>query len=577
MTDPLSTARSYAERGWKVLPVKEGEKSPLTEHGVHDATLDPELLGKYFAKWPNANVAIATDSESAVLVLDVDPRNGGNRSLDELEAKYGPLPPTVEALTGGGGRHYYFRHPDREVRSRTGIVPGLDLKGKGGYVLAPPSRTSGPYTWAAERSPDEVELADAPEWLLEYGSESQGVSGVRFQDLFETVYSGGVILEGYRNDTLTSIAGRLRYSGADRTAIELALLTHNRVWCQPPLDASEVRRIAESVSRYPAGVPNSRSLIYAPGTGALDDLLIISIADWPDPQPRKYVVDGLIPCGAITVMFGDGGVGKSLLSTYIAVAVTNGRQAFERGTSTGTVLYIDTEMDADEFKRRVDRIACGMGVTNVSQDLKYVQLAGTLTSTLAHPSFRAWIEENIPTLIIIDSLALGAADVDLERSSDTVMLMRQIEKLGTVLVIDHVAKPQVDGGFQKKPFGSAFKHNVARSTIQISSKKDQIVVTQRKHNFGLIADGFVITPKYEDAKIELVYGGTATPRELSTTTARIVDCLKRNPDGLSAADVAIQIVANSKTVSNRLGDLRKSGHVSNEGGVWKMADVKDTR
>ena len=97
------------------------------------------------------------------MVLDVDPAAGGSESLARLERFGGPVPMTAKARTGGGGVHIFFRYPRRtEIRNSAGLLgPGLDVRGEGGYVVVPPSRTRGPYEWV-DRSP----LVEAS-WLIE--------------------------------------------------------------------------------------------------------------------------------------------------------------------------------------------------------------------------------------------------------------------------------------------------------------------------------------------------------------------------------------------------------------------------
>src|SRR5438034_3590275 len=107
----LDAALDYARRGWAVIPLVPGGKTPLTAHGYKDGTTDEAKIRSWWAKTPSANVGIVTGAESGLVVLDVDPRNGGEITLDELIAEHGKLPDTVVAITGGGGRHIFFQHP----------------------------------------------------------------------------------------------------------------------------------------------------------------------------------------------------------------------------------------------------------------------------------------------------------------------------------------------------------------------------------------------------------------------------------------------------------------------------------
>jgi hypothetical protein len=166
----LNAALSYARHAIPVFPCEPGGKRPLTHNGFWDATTDEHRLRVWWGRWPYANVGIPTGKESGLLVLDVDPREGGPQSLTLLERHNRPLPRTTRSRTGGGGTHVFFRYlPGEEVRNSAGwLGPGLDVRGEGEYVVVPPSRTRSAYEWI-ERS----RLTEA-EWLLECLRRSEG-------------------------------------------------------------------------------------------------------------------------------------------------------------------------------------------------------------------------------------------------------------------------------------------------------------------------------------------------------------------------------------------------------------------
>ena len=161
----LKAALEYARRGVPVFPCNPGGKTPLTYSGFWDATTDAHHIEAWWDRWPRANVGVPTGERSGLLVLDVDPRDGGPESLVALERVNGPLPQTAKARTGGGGVHVFFRYPAGEalpVRNSAGrLGPGLDVRGEGGYGVVPPSRTQSAYQWL-----DRMPPAD-PTWLLE--------------------------------------------------------------------------------------------------------------------------------------------------------------------------------------------------------------------------------------------------------------------------------------------------------------------------------------------------------------------------------------------------------------------------
>jgi hypothetical protein len=131
-----------------------------------DDAAGADQVRRWWRRWPDANVGVVTGAVSGLVVLDVDPRHGGDESLAVLEGIHGTLPRTVESLTGGGGQHLYFRHPGTVVPSRS-IAPGLDIKGDGGLVVSPPSQhiSGRVYRWEPGCAPGEVPLADLPRWL----------------------------------------------------------------------------------------------------------------------------------------------------------------------------------------------------------------------------------------------------------------------------------------------------------------------------------------------------------------------------------------------------------------------------
>jgi putative DNA primase/helicase len=160
-----SLALAHAKRGRAVFPLASNSKKPFRgSRGLLDATRDRSTIKRWWREHPEANIGIATGSASRQLVIDSDPRNGGNESRAAFEAEYGPLPPTREVHTPSGGRHFYFALPEgAHVPSRNGLLPGIDIRGDGGYVVAPGSRNGkGRWTWVDVQVP----IVEAPESLL---------------------------------------------------------------------------------------------------------------------------------------------------------------------------------------------------------------------------------------------------------------------------------------------------------------------------------------------------------------------------------------------------------------------------
>jgi hypothetical protein len=248
-TELLKAALSYAGRGWPVLPLKKGTKVPLgrlVPNGYRDATTDLHTIIRWWTEEPDANVGICVGQASGLAVLDVDPRNGGDESLFALQQVHGKFPETVEAITGGGGCHIFFKHPGGQLKNRI-IAPGLDLKVEGGYVVAAPSgHPSGEsYVWEVSSHPDDTALAPFPACLMQF----LNADAKRATD---SQRGTSKIPKGARNSTLASMAGSMRRAGFSEDAIAEALLRENQKKCDPPLNDREVQTIARSIGRYPA-------------------------------------------------------------------------------------------------------------------------------------------------------------------------------------------------------------------------------------------------------------------------------------------------------------------------------------
>lgn len=156
-------------RGWSVVPVLERSKRPaIAWREFQSRCPRPAELEVWLHHMPRANIAAVTGAISGIVVVDVDPAHGGDESLVAIEREAGKLPATVEARTGGGGRHLYFAHPGGHVGNRAGILPGIDLRGDGGVIVLPPSihPSGNAYEWLPGRSPDEHRLAPLPPYFL---------------------------------------------------------------------------------------------------------------------------------------------------------------------------------------------------------------------------------------------------------------------------------------------------------------------------------------------------------------------------------------------------------------------------
>jgi P4 family phage/plasmid primase-like protien len=163
--DLLAEALAYVARGWAVFPVRDKVPLPGT-HGLLDATADADQVRARWSAWPGNGIGIVCGAASGILVLDVDPRHGGDESLEQLVEQFGPLPEGPEVKTGGGGTHYYYSFPGGTVRTIHGFRAGLDLQSDRAYVVGPPSEhpSGSTYEWIVP--PNGAHFPLPPPWLL---------------------------------------------------------------------------------------------------------------------------------------------------------------------------------------------------------------------------------------------------------------------------------------------------------------------------------------------------------------------------------------------------------------------------
>ena len=231
-------ALRYVERDWPVFPIWPSGKNPLTPHGVNDATTDRAIIESWWHRWPNANIGLAVSA--GYLVLDVD----SDEALRSLKHQGQEIPSTATARTSRGWHFWYST--SEAVRNGVDILPGVDIRAFGGYVIVPPSvHSSGAiYRWEVPLERDAI--TECPEWLLKRLAErSCQQRGRSAEDWLEAISKP--VLEGRRNQALAEVAGLLFRRLPARVAAELGYCWA-QVKLQPALPEAEVLRTIESIA-----------------------------------------------------------------------------------------------------------------------------------------------------------------------------------------------------------------------------------------------------------------------------------------------------------------------------------------
>ncbi len=338
MTDHLASALKLAESGVPVFPVGK-DKAPRTPGGFKDASTDPETIKGW--GW-NGGGMIGAAIQPGVVILDIDPRHGGDATLAALVKANGPLPGTRLVKTGGGGLHYYLAVPE-EITLRSSLGPGIDVKRAGkGYVVVPPSQG---YTFARGGA-----IAPAPEWLMaelvvtERDARESAPSDAKYFAAFEdgTTYGlralegemGRLMAqqEGGRNDALNRAAfslGQLVAGGelSEEKAVTSLELAADRIGLERGESLATIRSGMRGGSAVPRQAPEkaaaeegNRATSDAPGygTSAATDPLSEETernrwVDWnvDEPAPPFYL-HPIIPESAYILVYGATEASKSM-------------------------------------------------------------------------------------------------------------------------------------------------------------------------------------------------------------------------------------------------------------------------
>jgi RecA-family ATPase len=450
----ISLALGYAKRGWRVFPCNPLTKRPITTNGHLEATNDPATIGQWWTKYPNAMIGCATGPKSGFWALDADRDQAAGKDGVAALAQMGDLPDTVEQSTPRGGAHKFFRWDDnRPVRnSASKLGPGIDTRGDGGYViLAGSIRSDGAaYQWSL--SPENGEIREAPDWLYarieartskpeapiadvgtEFPFEIEIVTAEAARGLKEQCLAVAGAAAGKRNNTLNEAAYviGLRVGMGELPASRARdALTWAAEACGLTEDDGEdsIHKTIASGLTAGAAAGVKRTPAYWHEEVAGEDVKPEAImANWSQPASlfagkavpaQRWLAGEMIPARTVTLLYGDGGTGKSLVTLQLAFAVATGTRWLGMEVTRGAALFVTAEDEPEEVHRRVVAVASGSGLALEDiGDLHWRSLAGEdavlaapnskglLEPTKRFAELRAEIVRLRPALVVLDTLA----------------------------------------------------------------------------------------------------------------------------------------------------------------------------
>lgn len=617
------TPLELAKNNLPILPLN--GKTPLPgTRGSHDATTHQDQIGLWMAEH-DGNWGIATGHTLTpthnLTVIDTDTKNNGPHNLQQLQTLLGPLPPTLTIRTGTGGTHHYYKTPNHTPikNSANKIAPGIDIRGHGGYVVAPGSthpETQQEYT-IINNHPISV-LPD--KWVQHIQTSTTTSSHLEEHDHIE---------EGSRDRSLFEYACRLRSSGANHEEILTALTARNLKRVKPPLPQTDITRIAQQAAKYPIGerlttiinnIAETNGIVNQTSSGETiitttehtenqTKKLVRSLREWlntTEPE-TPYLVPGLLVHGGLGIIAGEPKTGKSWLVYHLMLCVAAGIPMppyTYKPQPPRKILLVANEGSQAGMKHRIAALANGLNINldNVADNI----------AVIAGHDFTIDTKENLDLLyhasktvdlIIIDTLSnawYGKEDSNDEMKQLVGRIRPIINNQTTVVLVHHLAKPSQDSKSRRPGLrmrGASALYGATDSGIYLTREPNDTttsVETEQKDTAPAASFTFCwpettitasdtvtlnTTKEYNDINPQSMMYTAKTVKEA------VEKAIKDNPDGLSRKQLKAYVqgtnhriieVADQK-VADGDWEYTKTQQVNANGStydVWVYREVK---
>ncbi|MFC1515548.1 bifunctional DNA primase/polymerase [Thermodesulfobacteriota bacterium] len=386
-----AAALRYAKLGFSVIPIDPRTKRPLVKWKPYqEKSPTPDEVRAWWKQFPDAQIAILTGKNSDLVAVDFD----SSQAKKNFEEIFGELPNTLRQSTGRGF-HVLFKN-NSKLRTRIGVIEGLDLKAEKGYfVVAPSIHPSGKhYEWQNFNI-----FSDGLDNLLDMSAEMVDFFVADHKKVKDSRVEMGYapVPEGERNTRLTQLIGRWIKKRVPAEELYLMAFGWNST-LEKPLGENEVKRTVESIirtdmrnnpDRYENKTPSARIKIFTASE------LINS--EFPDPN---WAIPGILPEG-LNILAGKPKVGKSIFALNVGIAVARGTKAFDSiDVEKGSVIYLALEDTPKRLQKRLKKLV---------------------------PQGRAWIETG--NLLIVTHWprmgegGIGLLEEEIEKHSDLRLVM----------------------------------------------------------------------------------------------------------------------------------------------------------
>lgn len=554
----LEAALKYARNGWPVFPLhnpigamcscgalgcdKTG-KHPRVTAWPEKATTDAEIIRQWWAQWKDANIGVVTGSRSGIVVLDVDPRNGGHETLEQLIAGIGELPPSLRVRTGGEGQHLIFSNPSHQIEQGSNkLGPGIDVKGDGGYVVAPPSlhQSGKQYKWIG--NPSATPLAELPQAVIER------IGRVAKPKNVTPSSTEALIPKGERDNRLCAIASKFYHQGYSEDFVLAMLSGINERLCEQPegdrITEDDLHRIITSAKRYKS---------------PQEDFQLCRLSDLRELPEPEWQIPNLFQENSVIMIYGPSGVGKTFATIDMACSLAYDGKWYTGSGKPGSVVYVAGESGRGIVKR-VDAWRSSRGITKDLDRLIVNNGPVDLGNSDTIERFIKVIEKFSPSLVVFDTLARCTPGKDENSSGVMGNIIKQLDRVKTelktsVAIVHHTGK----SGDQER--GSSALRAAMDTMIAVRQEEKiggiSINCEKQKEAEGFDPMYFKLSPLNSSLVLAPV-----NEEEVQTKTVEdsVFDYIRENP-GCCNKVITKDLGIDKSQVSNATSALLKKGYI----------------
>lgn len=511
MNKNLEMALKYSKLNWCVIPVR-ADKKPLIRWKDYQTKRSTENeIREWFTVWEDANVGILTGSMSNIVVVDVDSKSGFEYLSTVVDKK--DLD-TLKSRTGGGGVHLFYR-TKKNLSNAVGILPGVDFRAEGGYVVVPPSQhiTGKHYQWLNNNKI--INLPESIETL--FNSKKPGITEVDWELN---------VKEGERNNELARRTGKLIRAKMPKSETLKFLIEWNQNHCKPPLPEKDVEIIVESIysrSQSQEIIINENKKAVPVSDNGFNVLTFEQMQKKYSDAETSWIIQDWLPNSTIGMLVAAPGQFKTWLLLDLATSISTGKDFLNRYPvlQTGSVLIIQQEDPFDMLLYRINSIM-NVGEIKEINGNEVVPLLPNISKIYWHPDrqlnfknkdsllgLEHVIQKYNIRMVLIDPLYSAADSKDyMAEDAHAMLFLKKIRDNNncSFMIAHHTVKRKdLDG--RENLWGSQFLNAWLETGWQIRILKDNPSgVTIRRHFKGTVAPNpievvFNIGPHHYSTKV----------------------------------------------------------------------------